>query len=56
MYLDEENKRMCVLGEVNKRFTVSPNVDMLLNALEVADKVPVVLEGEQDMITMDDII
>ncbi|KAJ8694779.1 hypothetical protein PTI98_007429 [Pleurotus ostreatus] len=56
VYLDEENKRMCVLGEVNKRFTVSPNVDMLLNALEAADKVPVMLEGEQDMITMDDII
>ncbi|KAF4570040.1 hypothetical protein EYR36_009846 [Pleurotus pulmonarius] len=56
VYLDEGGKRMCVLGEVNKRFTVSPNVDMLLNALEAAERVPVVLEGEQDMITMDDII
>ena len=28
---------MCVLGEVNRRFNVSPNVDALLEALERAD-------------------
>ncbi|KZT27832.1 hypothetical protein NEOLEDRAFT_1167906 [Neolentinus lepideus HHB14362 ss-1] len=32
-YLDIETKRLCVLGEVNKRFIVTPNVDALLDDL-----------------------
>jgi DNA-directed RNA polymerase III subunit RPC4 len=31
------NKRLCVLGEVSKRFVVSPNVDTLLAAMEAAN-------------------
>ncbi|PAV19955.1 hypothetical protein PNOK_0488900 [Pyrrhoderma noxium] len=34
---NNNEKRMCVLGEVNRRFNVSPNVDALLEALERAD-------------------
>ncbi|KAJ8521567.1 hypothetical protein ONZ45_g1724 [Pleurotus djamor] len=50
--LDVENKRMCVLGEVNKRFIASPNVDMLLHALETAEAPPSA-NGEQDLVSMD---
>ncbi|KAG6889961.1 hypothetical protein C0992_003441 [Termitomyces sp. T32_za158] len=34
VHLDEEKKRLVVLGEVNKRFSVSPDVDTLLSAME----------------------
>ena len=37
-YLDMLNKRLCVLGEVNKRFVVSPNVEALLSAMDLADR------------------
>lgn len=33
-----ENKRLNVLGEVNRRFVVSPNVDTLLEKLDDADR------------------
>ena len=33
-----ENKRLNVLGEVNKRFVVSPDVDTLLYAMGLADQ------------------
>jgi DNA-directed RNA polymerase III subunit RPC4 len=46
MFLDEEDKRLIVLGEVNKRFSVSPNVEMLLTAMEAADQeVAITLDG-----------
>jgi DNA-directed RNA polymerase III subunit RPC4 len=32
------NKRLSVLGEVNKRFIVSPNVEALLSAMDPADR------------------
>ena len=32
-----EHKRLNVLGEVSKRFVVSPDVDTLLYAMELAD-------------------
>jgi len=51
VYLDNNEKRLIVLGEVNKRFTVSPNVESLLSAMELADKKPT-LHGE-DLIKMD---
>ncbi|KAI0072688.1 hypothetical protein K474DRAFT_1604653 [Panus rudis PR-1116 ss-1] len=38
VYLDPENKRLCVLGEVNRRFVVSPDLDALLSALEIAER------------------
>ncbi|TFK32803.1 RNA polymerase III RPC4-domain-containing protein [Crucibulum laeve] len=52
-YLDKENKRLCVLGEVNKQFVVSPNVDTLLAAMEEADNAPVTIEGGENLIKMD---
>jgi len=42
-----------VLGEVNKQFVVSPNVDALLNALEREDGAPTVIEGEEKLLQMD---
>jgi len=53
VYLDEEGKKLVVLGEVNKRFAVAPDVDALLEAMERKDKAPVnILEGE-GLIAMD---
>ena len=40
VYLDEKEKRLIVLGEVNKRFSVSPDVETLLAAMEAADREP----------------
>ncbi|KAJ2919503.1 hypothetical protein MD484_g932, partial [Candolleomyces efflorescens] len=37
IYLDRNEKRLSVLGEVNKQFVASPDVDVLLQALEEAD-------------------
>lgn len=53
IYLDNENKRLCVLGEVNRRFAVSPNVDTLLSALELAENPAESLELGEGLITMD---
>lgn len=33
------NKRLSVLGEVNKRFVVSPNVETLLSAMDSDDRI-----------------
>ena len=56
-HLDVKNKRLSVMGEVNKRFVVSPDVDALLSAMEDADrakKLPVG-DGTDGLITMDDV-
>lgn len=37
VHVDMEKKRLCVLGEVNRRFIASPNIDALLEQLERAD-------------------
>lgn len=37
-FLDMPNKRLNILGEVNKRFVVSPNVETLLAAMNIAEK------------------
>ncbi|KAF5383831.1 hypothetical protein D9615_003678 [Tricholomella constricta] len=53
VHLDRKEKRLVVLGEVNKRFSVSPNVETLLSAMELADKkLTTALDGE-DLIQMD---
>ncbi|KAG5641980.1 hypothetical protein DXG03_003833 [Asterophora parasitica] len=53
IHLDKKEKRLVVLGEVNKRFSVSPNVETLLSAMELADKkLTTALDGE-DLIQMD---
>jgi DNA-directed RNA polymerase III subunit RPC4 len=46
------NKRLCVLGEVNKRFVVSPNVEALLSAMDLADRNDME-EAEKDPAIMD---
>ncbi len=53
VYLDPENKRLCVLGEVNRRFVVSPDIETLLASMEAADH-PAPPELEIDgLISMD---
>ncbi|KAJ7504555.1 RNA polymerase III RPC4-domain-containing protein [Mycena galericulata] len=50
--LDLSQKRLTVLGEVNKRFVVSPDIETLLTAMEVSERRPVELKGEE-LIGMD---
>ena len=38
VHVDPEKKRLSVIGEVNRRFVVSPNIDALLESLEVAEQ------------------
>lgn len=45
VYLDKTEKQMIVLGEINKQFVVSPNVDALLLALEKEEAKPNAFEG-----------
>ncbi|KAH9846037.1 RNA polymerase III RPC4-domain-containing protein [Lenzites betulinus] len=52
VYVDTEHKRLCVLGEVNRRFVVTPDLDALLAGLEVADNPPAFELGE-GLLTMD---
>ncbi|KAH8832588.1 RNA polymerase III RPC4-domain-containing protein [Flagelloscypha sp. PMI_526] len=54
-FLDMENKELVVLGEVNKQFIVSPDVDTLLTAMENAEQKPIKpqFEGEEMLISMD---
>ncbi|KAG5637748.1 hypothetical protein H0H81_003386 [Sphagnurus paluster] len=53
VHLDKKQGRLIILGEVNKRFTVSPDVGALLSAMELADLKPSMpLDGE-DVIQMD---
>jgi len=52
VHIDVQNKKLCVLGEVNRRFVVSPNMDALIEQLELADQGPDIGEG---LITMDTI-
>jgi len=55
VHLDMSNKRLSVLGEVNKRFVVSPNVETLLAAMETADNEArtMKVEGEEGLIKME---
>jgi len=34
VHLDLPNKRLCVLGEINKGFVISPNIDTLLASVD----------------------
>lgn len=47
-FLDLPNKRLNVLGEVNKRFVVSPNVETLLEAMNVAEKAEGLAEVDEE--------
>jgi len=54
--LDMNEKRLMVLGEVNKRFVVSPNVEALLSAMEAADRAHVTpADSEEGGIRMETI-
>lgn len=44
-----ENKRLHVMGEVNKRFVVSPDLDTLLHAMELRD------QAEANAMSIDDV-
>ncbi|KAJ7126531.1 RNA polymerase III RPC4-domain-containing protein [Mycena crocata] len=49
--LDLEQKRLTILGEVNKRFVVSPDIETLLTAMEISERPPVI--QEEGLIRMD---
>jgi DNA-directed RNA polymerase III subunit RPC4 len=52
--VDMASQEMIVLGEVSKRFVVSPDIDTLLAAMELRDsRSKTVVEGEESLITMD---
>jgi DNA-directed RNA polymerase III subunit RPC4 len=53
MFLDEKDKRLIVLGEVNKRFAVSPDVETLLTAMETADQEPATTLDGENLIEME---
>ncbi|KDR65736.1 hypothetical protein GALMADRAFT_260144 [Galerina marginata CBS 339.88] len=50
VHLNKADKQLIVLGEVNKQFVVSPNVDALLNALESEQENNLILEGEETLL------
>ncbi|KAE9406994.1 hypothetical protein BT96DRAFT_874956 [Gymnopus androsaceus JB14] len=55
VHLDLNENRLAVLGEITKHFIVTPDVDVLLNAMDAAESSnpgPAV-EGEENMIRMD---
>ncbi|KAF8817581.1 hypothetical protein BYT27DRAFT_7199114 [Phlegmacium glaucopus] len=51
--LDVLGKQFIVLGEVNKQFVVSPNVEALLSAMGDDDNAPVLMGGGDTLIKMD---
>ncbi|KAF9457529.1 RNA polymerase III RPC4-domain-containing protein [Collybia nuda] len=51
--LNIAGKRLSVLGEVNKRFSVSPNVEALLAAMDEADRLPTTLLDSKALIQID---
>ncbi|KAG8220923.1 RNA polymerase III RPC4-domain-containing protein [Butyriboletus roseoflavus] len=54
VHLDVENKKLHVLGEVNKRFVVSPDLDALLTSMELADNSTTALD-DTSLIRMDSV-
>ena len=48
-----ENKKLHVLGEVNKRFVVSPDLDTLLTSMELADISDTSVFDDAGLIKMD---
>ncbi|KAF7370758.1 hypothetical protein MSAN_00709200 [Mycena sanguinolenta] len=45
--LDLAEKRLTILGEVNKRFVASPDMDTLLTAMEISERTPPIVKGEE---------
>lgn len=52
-FLDLPNKRLNILGEVNKRFVVSPNVETLLAAMDASEKADALADVDDGTIKMD---
>ncbi|CCM02436.1 uncharacterized protein FIBRA_04535 [Fibroporia radiculosa] len=52
VFVDAANKRLCVLGEVNRRFIVTPNIETLLSSMELAEQ-PVPPELGEGLLTID---
>ncbi|KAI0641967.1 RNA polymerase III RPC4-domain-containing protein [Trametes meyenii] len=52
VYVDPEHKRLSVLGEVNRRFVVTPDIETLLTSMELADRPPAFDLGD-GLLTMD---
>lgn len=53
VHLDMDHKQLHVLGEVNKRFVVSPDVSTLLAAMEAEDTVNAMNLDDSNLIRMD---
>ncbi|PPQ65472.1 hypothetical protein CVT26_000112 [Gymnopilus dilepis] len=53
VYLNKDRKELTVLGEVNKQFVVSPNVDALLAALEDDDCSQTFVDGADKLLKME---
>ncbi|KIK63813.1 hypothetical protein GYMLUDRAFT_162908, partial [Collybiopsis luxurians FD-317 M1] len=53
VHLDLNENKLAVLGEIYKRYVVSPDVDVLLGAMDAQDNDNQLLEGEENLIRMD---
>ncbi|KAF5391764.1 hypothetical protein D9757_001643 [Collybiopsis confluens] len=53
VHLDLPENKLAVLGEIYKRYVVSPDVDALLSAMDARDQDGRMLEGEEGLIRMD---
>ncbi|TCD69616.1 hypothetical protein EIP91_006841 [Steccherinum ochraceum] len=53
VYMDPENKRMCILGEVNRRYVVSPDLQTLLEGMEIAEQPASNVLEDEGLIRMD---
>lgn len=52
--MDMENKKLHILGELNKRFVVSPDLDVLLTSMELADTSTTALD-DPNLVKMDSV-
>lgn len=52
VHLDMENKRLHVIGEVNKRYVVSPDLDTLLSAMQAEDNASAMALDDLNLIKM----
>ncbi|KAI6112688.1 RNA polymerase III RPC4-domain-containing protein [Pisolithus sp. B1] len=53
VHLEMENKRLHVIGEINKRYVVSPDLDALLSAMEAEDNTSAMVPDDLNLIKMD---
>ena len=53
VHVDSTNRRLSVLGEVNRRFVVTPDLDALLGAMEATDNPPPTFDLGDGLLTMD---